>query len=62
MEDAAYPEIADITTQFDDTLLANSEIVVERVNGESFNLIVSNESDLDENFSELLIDTWRENR
>lgn len=62
VEEATYPEIADIAPEFDDSLLANSAILVERVNGDSFYMIVSNESDLDEVFVTLLIDTWRENR
>ena len=62
MEDVAYPEIADITAAFDDTLFANSKILVEQVDGDSFYLAVSNESDLDEEFVELLIATWVENR
>ena len=62
MEDAIYLEIADIATTFNDGLFANSDIWVERLDGDSFYLAVSNESGLDRVFVRLLMDTWQENR
>ena len=62
VEEATYPEIVDITAIYDDSLFANSEVLLDLVSGDSLYLLVSNESDLDEEFVELLLATWQENR
>lgn len=62
VEQATYSEISAIEPIYDDSLFANSQIWVERASGEAFQLIVSNEDDLDEEFVELLIETWTAKR
>jgi hypothetical protein len=62
IEDATYAEIADITATFNEGYFENSYILVERTEGNSFYLAVSNESGLDRVFVRLLMDTWLENR
>ncbi len=62
MQSATYPEIADITPKFEDSILGNSEIWLDLEGGEQLYLIVANESDLDEEFVRLLTEIWMENR
>jgi len=62
IEEATYPEITDITTVFNDGFFENTDVWVERLDGDSFYLAVGNESGRDHVFVELLMDTWRSNR
>ena len=58
IEEATYPEIAEVVPLYNEGFLANSEVTIERVEGDAFTLLVSNEDDHDERFVELLIETW----
>jgi len=60
VESADYHDVESIEFAHDTSLLANSVITVERVDGSQFELIVSNEAGKDEEFFELLERTWRE--
>ena len=61
-EEATYPEIDDIVPTYEEAFLENSQIWIERGDGSSFMLYVSNEDGGDETFISLLIETWQANR
>jgi hypothetical protein len=58
VEQAAYPEIADVEVEYGDGFLADSEVTIVRTDGESFLLLVCNEDGHDRRFVERLLETW----
>ena len=58
VEQAAYPEIADVEVEYGEGFLADSEVTIVRTDGESFLLLVCNEEGHDRRFVERLIETW----
>lgn len=62
VQQATYSEIKAITPEYQDDLLVNSEVLIERRDGTSFRLLVSNQENLDEAFVELLQATWESAR
>jgi hypothetical protein len=58
VEQASYPEIADVLVEYKEGYLADSEVTIVRADGDSFLLLVCNEEGHDRRFVERLIETW----
>jgi hypothetical protein len=58
VEQASYPEIADVEVEYGEGFLADSEVTIVRTDGGSFLLLVCNEEGHDRRFVERLIETW----
>jgi len=58
IEEALYPEIAAIRPEYSEDFLEDSTVEVERADGTTFLLVVSNEEQRDRAFVDLLLRTW----
>lgn len=62
VEQASYPEIADVQVLYGEGFLADSEVTIVRHDGDSFWLRVCNDEGHDRRFVERLVETWERAR